>query len=146
MNKKSLYLYAALVIIFGAVNFGLFKLARPINRVPVKDSEETSAVPADSEGIRKVLAQVQDPELGINIVDLGLIRDIKVQPDHKAMITIIFTIPECPLMDSIVSEIEQRVKKIKGIEGVEVRVDSTVAWDKSMMTEKGQQAMKERSR
>jgi len=145
MSRRRIYLYAGLVFVFCALNFGLYKLARPFPRVPVENPEEMSPVSADPEGIRKALAQIQDPEIGISIVDLGLVRNIEVRPDHKALITIIFTTPGCPLMDSIVSEIEQQVKKINGIEGVEVRIDSSVTWDKTMMTGNGQRALKKRS-
>ena len=138
MNTKKTLRVIVFVLLFCAVNIGLYWLAR--SRQNDKGDESISAQPTP-EGIRSILTSVQDPELGVNIVDLGLIREIEVSPEKKVMITIILTSPVCPLMDSFVSQIAKRVKKINGIHDVEVKIDKTVVWNKDMMTENGKRKL-----
>src|SRR5688500_19876890 len=68
------------------------------------------------------LYEVIDPELGINIMDLGLIYEIDVDDHHHAMITMTLTTPGCPLHDSIMNGVKHRVSQIEGIEGVSVNL------------------------
>lgn len=73
------------------------------------------------EKIKKVLSEIVDPELGADIVSLGFVKEIKVK-NGKAMIKIRLTTPGCPLMIFFISEIEEKVKKIKGISEVKVTI------------------------
>ena len=100
-------------------------------------------ISADStpEGILKILSTIKDPEIGVTIVDLGLVRNIEVKPDNKAIITIIFTSPACPLIKFISTQIKEKVKAIDGIEEVEVNIDKTTMWNPDMITEKGKMEM-----
>lgn len=138
MDKKKIYRVFVFVLIFCAVNMGLYWLAKSSHN---GDYDELTSVQPTPEGIRKMLTSIEDPELGINIVDLGLVRGIEVNPDKKATITVIFTSPVCPLMDSIVSQIVNRVKKINGILDVEVKIDKTVTWQKDMLSGDGKRQL-----
>ena len=143
MSKNRIFIPVALIILFCVVNICLFKLANFLREERTEEMEELISVLPTPEGIRKILTTIQDPGIGINIVDLGLVRDIEVKPDNRAIITVIFTSPFCPLMDSIVSQIKKRVKKINGIEDAEVRIDKTVVWHENMITENGKRKLEE---
>lgn len=93
------------------------------------------------EGILKILSTIKDPEIAITIVDLGLVRNIEVKPDNKAIITIIFTTPFCPFNRYIHAQIKEKIKAIKGIDLVEVNIDKTVMWSPDMMSAEGKKEL-----
>jgi metal-sulfur cluster biosynthetic enzyme len=76
------------------------------------------------EDVMKVLKECYDPELGISLVDLGLIYDIQVKND-KVQIKMTLTTPGCPMHSFMVNEVEEKVKNIKGVK--DVKVD--LVWD-----------------
>lgn len=71
------------------------------------------------EKIKKELSKIIDPELGADIVSLGFIKEIKIK-NGNVLIKIKLTSPGCPLMGLFVGEIEEKVKKIKGVSKVKV--------------------------
>lgn len=74
------------------------------------------------EQIRDALREVIDPEVGIDIVDLGLLRDVHVNADGRAEIDMVLTTKGCPLVDYLSQQVRRRVEGIPGITAVEVRV------------------------
>ena len=80
------------------------------------------------------LKTVMDPELGINIVDLGLIYDVKIE-QGKVTIIATLTTPMCPIGPSLIKDIEKAVKDIKGVGNVKVTLTFNPPWDKSRMSE-----------
>lgn len=85
--------------------------------------------------IKKALITVLDPELGVSIVDLGLIYDITIT-DSAATVTMTLTTLGCPLFQTIESEVKEKILAIPGIESVEVKLTFTPPWDPSRMSEK----------
>jgi len=77
------------------------------------------------ESILQSLRHVEDPEIGINIVDLGLIYDIDISDNGNVGITMTLTSPMCPIGPEIVSQVEKAVGKLDDIKKVKV----TIAWD-----------------
>ncbi len=78
---------------------------------------------ATKEQILEKLKEVYDPELGISIVELGMVREIKVE-GGKAKITIALTTPHCPLAEAIKQEVEAAVKSVEGVDFVEVEMSA----------------------
>lgn len=76
-----------------------------------------------------------DPELGVSIVDLGLIYDITVA-DGTVTVTMTLTTLGCPLFQTIESEVKEKILAIPGVESVEVKLTFTPPWDPSRMSEK----------
>jgi serine O-acetyltransferase len=74
------------------------------------------------EQIRDALREVIDPEVGIDIVDLGLLRDVHVTPDGRAEIDMVLTTKGCPLVDYLSQQVRRKAEGIPGITAVEVRV------------------------
>ncbi|MDR0754678.1 MAG: iron-sulfur cluster assembly protein [Prevotellaceae bacterium] len=82
-----------------------------------------------------VLKNVYDPEIPVNIYDLGLIYEIIVDGSKAVKITMTLTAPNCPMADELVDDVYQSVKAIDEVANVAVKLTFEPAWDKSMMTE-----------
>ncbi|MDI3527232.1 MAG: hypothetical protein PWR03_1415 [Tenuifilum sp.] len=85
--------------------------------------------------IVKTLKNIHDPEIPVNIYDLGLIYEVDVDDNRKVTITMTLTAPNCPLADQVVEEVEQKISKIDGVSGVEVKLTFDPPWDKSRMSD-----------
>ena len=83
------------------------------------------------------LKRVLDPELDINIVDLGLIYDVKVKSDD-VFILMTLTFPGCPLGGVITKEIKEKIGSLEGVGVVKVRLTFDPPWDISKMSEEAQ--------
>ena len=81
------------------------------------------------------LKNVYDPEIPVNIYDLGLIYEIDVEPDGVATIRMTLTAPNCPMADQLVEDVHNEVGKVKGITEVNVILTFDPPWDKSMISE-----------
>jgi len=87
------------------------------------------------EQVREKLKKVLDPELGVSIVDLGLIYTINVSKDGVCLITMTLTTIGCPLFGQIQKEIEDAVMEIETIEEVKVELTFDPPWTAEKMTE-----------
>ena len=86
----------------------------------------------------KVIAEIKkiyDPEIPVNIYELGLIYDINVDKDNNVKIDMTLTSPNCPVAESLPNEVKNSVKEIKEIKDVDLNLVWEPPWDKSMMTE-----------
>ena len=81
------------------------------------------------------LKNIYDPEIPVNIYDLGLIYEIDYTPDGVANIRMTLTAPNCPMADILVDDINTQVKKIAGVESVNIMLTFEPPWDRSMMSE-----------
>jgi FeS assembly SUF system protein len=90
---------------------------------------------------QKVIECIQgifDPEIPVNIYELGLIYEVDILPVNNVQIVMTLTSPGCPAAQSLPVEVDQKVKKIEGVNDVHVAVTWTPPWDKSMMSEAAQ--------
>ncbi|RYF90882.1 MAG: DUF59 domain-containing protein [Chitinophagaceae bacterium] len=85
-----------------------------------------------------VLHTIFDPELPVNIYELGLIYEVSILPLNNVQIVMTLTAPGCPAAQSLPIEVDQKVREIEGINDVHVAVTWTPAWNKSMMSETAQ--------
>ena len=81
------------------------------------------------------LKNIYDPEIPVNIYDLGLIYEINFDPEGTADIIMTLTAPNCPMADQLLSDINREVGKVTGVEKVNITLTFEPQWDKSMMTE-----------
>lgn len=96
-----------------------------------------------ADAVRECLRQnVYDPELGVNVVDLGLIYDIDVRDDNEIYVEMTLTTPGCPLYDTIASEVKSALKEKFG---EDVEVDVNFVWDPpwtpAMMSEEAREEL-----
>ena len=85
-----------------------------------------------------VLKNVYDPEIPVNIYDLGLIYKIDLADDGLLTIEMTLTAPNCPAVDFIVEDVRMKVASVEGVKEVDVNIVFEPAWDKSMMSEEAQ--------
>jgi FeS assembly SUF system protein len=81
------------------------------------------------------LKNIYDPEIPVNIYDLGLIYEINFEPTGTAEIIMTFTAPNCPMADILLADINREVGKVEGVEKVNITLTFDPQWDKSMMSE-----------
>lgn len=81
------------------------------------------------------LRMVYDPEIPVNIYDLGLIYDLKIDDDHKVFIEMTLTAPNCPMADQLVEDVNEAVKDTPGVTDVALKLVFEPEWDKSRMSE-----------
>lgn len=82
-----------------------------------------------------VLKTVYDPEIPVNIYDLGLIYKVDVKDSGDVDIDMTFTAPSCPAADFILEDVRQKVDGIEGVKSAVVNLVFEPTWDQSMMTE-----------
>jgi FeS assembly SUF system protein len=90
------------------------------------------------EQIVRMLKTVFDPEIPVNIYDLGLIYKIDLAEDGQLNIDMTLTAPNCPAVDFIVEDVRMKTGSVEGVKNVEVNIVFEPAWDKSMMSEEAQ--------
>ncbi|RYF96755.1 MAG: DUF59 domain-containing protein [Chitinophagaceae bacterium] len=83
----------------------------------------------------EVISGIYDPELPVNIFDLGLIYEVDILPVNNVQVVMTLTAPGCPAAQSLPVEVDQKVRAIEGVNDVHVSVTWNPPWDKSMMSE-----------
>jgi FeS assembly SUF system protein len=81
------------------------------------------------------LKTVYDPEIPVNIYDLGLIYKIDVKDDNSVLITMTLTNPNCPVADTMPNEVKEAVEFVEGIKKVDIKMVFEPEWNKDMMSE-----------
>ena len=85
--------------------------------------------------IVSTLRNIYDPEIPVNIYDLGLVYEIDVEPGGAVNIRMTLTAPTCPVADQLIDDVNRQVGKVKGVTEVNVVLTFDPPWDKSMMSE-----------
>ena len=85
--------------------------------------------------IVEILKTVYDPEIPVNIYDLGLIYRIDVNEDASVNVDMTLTAPSCPAADFIMEDVQQKVESVEGVKSVNINLVFEPQWDKDMMSE-----------
>ena len=101
------------------------------------EKSSSQSVTLTNDHIIKVLTDIKDPEMDMNIYDLGLIYDVKVDDDNNVDVKMTLTTPNCPVAESLPMEVENTVKEVKDVKKVNLELVWDPPWDKSMITEAG---------
>jgi FeS assembly SUF system protein len=108
----------------------------------IKRALAGSDVPAELEdlerGVIEALRTVYDPEIPVNIHELGLIYRIDVEDDNTVRIEMTLTSPHCPVAETLPGEVEHKVAQVEGVKACEVKIVWDPPWHPSMMTEEAQ--------
>ena len=119
-------------------------LEKTVDEVVAKeDSQEASADPSDElteEKVLEVLSEVYDPEIPIDIVNLGLIYGIDID-GRNVVITMTMTAPGCPASTQIAGESKLMVEELPTVDSVDIDIVWDPPWDPSKMSEEAQQSM-----
>jgi FeS assembly SUF system protein len=87
------------------------------------------------EGVIDALREIYDPEIPVNIYDLGLIYEVVITPEHHAKVKMTLTTPHCPVAESMPGEVELRVGSVPGIGDAEVELVWDPPWDPQKMSD-----------
>ena len=85
--------------------------------------------------IADVLKSIYDPEIPVNIYDLGLIYNIEIDDDQVAHITMTLTAPNCPMAEELIEEVKYKVAGIKGVKDCDLKLTFNPPWDRSMLSD-----------
>lgn len=98
-------------------------------------AEDVKALAPLYEAVVTALKQVYDPEIPVNIYDLGLIYELNISKARTVYIKMTFTAPNCPMADDVISEVKREVERVTGIVGCEIELTFDPAWDQSMLSD-----------
>ena len=101
----------------------------------VLTAEDVAALQPLYADVILALKQVYDPEIPVNIYDLGLIYELNIDKDRKVSIVMTFTAPNCPMADEVMHEVEESVKRVPGVTGCSIELTFEPVWDRSMLSE-----------
>ena len=85
--------------------------------------------------INEKIKKIYDPEIPVNIYDLGLIYDIKVEDKNTAKVKMTLTSPNCPVAESLPKEVKDGIMQVEGIDNVDLDLVWEPPWDKDKMSE-----------
>jgi len=91
--------------------------------------------------IYDALRHVYDPELGVNVIDLGLVYDVDVNEDGHATIEMTLTTPGCPMHETLAEGVGVALQELGGITSGEIRLVWDPPWDPSRMTDEGRRLL-----
>ena len=81
------------------------------------------------------IKEVYDPEIPVNVYDLGLIYELTINKAHEVSILMTFTAPNCPMADQVLSEVQQGVEEVPGVAKCSIELTFEPEWDRSMLSE-----------
>ena len=87
------------------------------------------------EKIVKTLKTIYDPEIPVDIYELGLIYDVLVNEDNEVKVVMTLTTPNCPVAESLPLDVKEKVKSIDGVEDAEVELTFDPPWTRDLMSE-----------
>jgi len=87
------------------------------------------------EKIVEALKTVYDPEVPVNIYEIGLIYDLHIDDDFTVHILMTLTTPNCPVAESLPDEVQEKVKSIEGVKEVDLKLTFDPPWDQDMLSE-----------
>jgi len=110
---------------------------------------DSASVPAetplpDSTAVMAALGRVVDPEIGISIVDLGLVNSLRIDSSGAVKVTIILTIRGCPYVQNLGAQAAKKVIAVQGVRKVRVRLDPTLPWDPSHLSPEARELYRKR--
>ena len=98
-------------------------------------AEDVKALAPLYEAVVLALKSVYDPEIPVNIYDLGLIYELNINKLHQVYIKMTFTAPNCPMADEVIAEVKRSVEDTPGVEGCEIELTFDPVWDRSMLSD-----------
>ena len=87
------------------------------------------------ENIVKVIKTIYDPEIPVDVYELGLIYDVFVNEDYEVKILMTLTTPNCPVAESLPMEVEEKVKSLNMVKDAEVEITFDPPWSQELMSE-----------
>ena len=102
---------------------------------PTDQSASTASIPDLQEKVLSAIKTVYDPEIPVDIYELGLIYEMSIYPVNNVYVLMTLTSPSCPSAEVIPGEVEQKLKAIEGVNDVKVEVTFDPPYSQDMMSE-----------
>lgn len=120
--------------------FGKKEEEKPVEK---EEKKEKSVLTADDvqaltplySNVVLALKQVYDPEIPVNIYDLGLIYELTINKEHEVYIEMTFTAPNCPMADEVLAEVKSSVEDVPGVKSCHIELVFEPVWDQSMLSD-----------
>ena len=93
------------------------------------------------ENVVLALKQVYDPEIPVNVYDLGLIYELHINKAREVSIKMTFTAPNCPMADYVIAEVKQSVEDVPGVTKCDIELVWEPAWDSSLLSDEARVAL-----
>ena len=103
--------------------------------------EDVKALAPLYESVVLALKQVYDPEIPVNIYDLGLIYELNINKEHDVYIKMTFTAPNCPMADEVIAEVNHNVELTPGVKSCTIALVFEPAWDQSLLSDEARIAL-----
>lgn len=87
------------------------------------------------DNIIKALKTVYDPEIPVDIYELGLVYDVQISDEGNVKVVMTLTTPNCPVAETLPQEVKQKVAEVDGVNEVDLELTFEPAWNKEMMSE-----------
>lgn len=101
----------------------------------VLTAEDIKEIAPLYEKVILALKQVYDPEIPVNIYDLGLIYELNIRKSREVYIKMTFTAPNCPMADEVMADVRRSVEDVPGVAGCELELVFEPVWDQSMLSD-----------
>ena len=93
------------------------------------------------EDVVRALKQVYDPEIPVNVYDLGLIYELNIDKAHDVLLNITVTAPNCPMADEVLADVKHNVENTPGINSCEIELVFDPVWDQSLLSDEARIAL-----
>lgn len=103
--------------------------------------EDVKALAPLYEDVVLAIKQVYDPEIPVNIYDLGLIYELNINKAHEVYIKMTFTAPNCPMADDVMAELKSAVENTPGVTGCNIELTFDPVWDQSLLSDEARVAL-----
>lgn len=103
--------------------------------------EDVKALSPLYESVVLALKQVYDPEIPVNIYDLGLVYELNINKAHEVYIKMTFTAPNCPMADEVMAEVKHNVELTPGVKSCTIELVFEPAWDQSLLSDEARIAL-----
>lgn len=108
---------------------------KEIKTQDVLSAEDVKALQPVYDNVVKSLKQVYDPEIPVNIYDLGLIYELNINKSHDVYIKMTFTAPNCPMADDVLAQVQSAVEDAPGVKSCKIDLVFDPVWDQSMLSD-----------
>lgn len=110
-------------------------MSEPTEKKEILTADDVKELAPLYENVVLALKQVYDPEIPVNIYDLGLIYELNINKKHEVYIKMTFTAPNCPMADEVMAEVKSNVESVKDVAGCQIELVFDPVWDQSMLSD-----------
>ena len=116
-------------------------MSEPTENKEILTADDVKELAPLYENVVLALKQVYDPEIPVNIYDLGLIYELNINKKHEVYVKMTFTAPNCPMADEVMGELKMSVEDVPGVSRCDIELVFEPVWDQSMLSDEARVAL-----